>query len=242
MRAHFLLAVALCAPGFACAADSGPQPRAVTPGGLAAVPPPSDAVILFNGKDASGFTKLDGSPSACKAVKGEMVCATGAGNIQSKEKFADAQIHIEFSIPDMPEQKGQMKGNSGAYLQACYELQILDGYQNPTYADGTVGALYGFRAPFVNASRKPGEWQSYDIVFRAPRCDGQGNITRPGSATVLLNGVLVQENTVIDKLGGGCRKPSMCGEGPLLLQDHSGFPGAPHTVMKFRNIWLRKLD
>ena len=242
MRVLFLIAVSLCVLGIASAADDGPQPRVVTPGGLAAVPPPSDAVVLFNGKDASGFTKLDGSPSACKAVKGEMVCETGAGDIQSKATFADAQIHIEFSIPDMPGQKGQMKGNSGAYLQACYELQILDGYRHPTYADGTVGALYGFRPPFVNASGKPGEWQSYDIIFRAPRCDGQGNLAKPGTATVLLNCVLVQENTVIDKKGGGCRKPGMCGEGPLLLQDHSGFPGAPHTVMKFRNIWLRKLE
>lgn len=223
------------------AAQEGPQPRVVTPG-AAPLAPPSDAIVLFDGKNVNGFTKLDGSLNACKAVNGEMVCETGSGDIQSKELFSDAQIHIEFNIPHMPDQKGQMKGNSGAYLQACYELQILDGYQNPTYADGTLGALYGFRPPFVNASRKPNEWQSYDILFRAPKCDGEGKVTQPGSATVFLNGVLVQENTPIDKKGPGCRKETMCGPGPLLLQDHSGFPNAPHTVMKFRNIWLRKLE
>lgn len=237
MRAVFLILSALV-----CLGQDGPQPRVVTPGAVLPLAPPSDAIVLFDGKDASGFAKLDGSPNACTVSDGEMVCASGVGDIVSKEQFSDAQIHIEFNIPSMPDQTGQMKGNSGAYLQACYEVQILDGYQNPTYADGTLGALYGFKPPFVNAARKPGEWQTYDIVFRAPQCDGQGNMTKPGSATIFLNGVLVQENTALDKKGPGCRKDSVCGPGPLLLQDHSGFPDAPHTVMRFRNIWLRKLE
>jgi len=242
MRALLLIAATLAATWTAAAqSGDGPQPRVVTPG-AAANAPPSDAIVLFGGGDTAGFTKLDGSPSACKAVNGEMVCETGSGDIQSKETFTDAQIHIEFNIPNMPNQKGQMKGNSGAYLQACYEVQILDGYRNPTYADGTVGAVYGFRPPLVNAARKPSEWQTYDIVFRGPQCDAQGAIAKPGSATIFLNGVLVQENTVIDKKGPGCRKQSVCGPGPLLLQDHSGFKDAPHTVMKFRNIWIRRLD
>jgi len=223
-------------------AQEGPQPRVVTPGAIRPLTPPSDAIVLFDGKDTTGFTKLDGSPNACTASDGQMICESGTGDIVSKELFTDAQIHIEFNIPDMPNQTGQMKGNSGAYLQACYEVQILDGYQNPTYADGSLGAVYGFKAPLVNAARKPTEWQTYDIIFRAPKCDGQGNTTQPGNVTILLNGVLVQENTVLDKKGPGCRKDSVCGPGPLLLQDHSGFQDAPHTTMKFRNIWLRKLE
>ncbi|MEP7362487.1 MAG: DUF1080 domain-containing protein [Acidobacteriota bacterium] len=238
MRAIFLLAAVSLVHG----ADNGPQPRVVTPGAGGPASPPSDAIVLFDGKDTNAFTKLDGSPIGCKAMKGELVCETGAGDIVSKELFSDAQLHLEFNIPNMPNQKGQMKGNSGAYLQSCYEVQILDGFQNPTYADGTVGAVYGFKPPFVNAARKPTEWQTYDIVYHAPKCDGQGNITKPGSATILLNGVLVQENTMIDKKGPGCKKDSICGPGPLRLQDHSGFKDAPHTLMKFRNIWLRKLE
>jgi len=243
MSPRITLAALFFAAGLAATltAQDGPQPRVVTPGPTPSAPP-SDAILLFDGKTIHGFTRTDGAPNACKAIKGELVCETGSGDIQSKELFSDAQIHLEFNIPDMPNQKGQMKGNSGAYLQGCYELQILDGYQNPTYADGALGALYGFRPPLVNASRKPTEWQTYDILFRAPKCDAQGNLTAPGSATVFLNGVLVQENTPLPKKGPGCRKESICGPGPLLLQDHSGFPNAPHTVMKFRNIWLRKLD
>jgi hypothetical protein len=223
--------------------DPGPQPRIVTPG--AAIPltsPPSDAISLFNGRDMTGWVTADGAPAKCKVNGGEMECATGVGDIYTTELFTDAQLHIEFRIPAMPGQTGQRKGNSGVYLQGCFELQILDGYQNPTYADGTVGALYGFAPPFVNASRKPEEWQSYDIVFRAPRCARDDALSEPGSATVFLNGILVQQNTRFDRKGAGCRKDSLCGPGPLRLQDHSGFPGAPHTVMKFRNIWLRKLD
>lgn len=242
MIARIALALAL-----ACATpaqqDPGPQPRTVTPG--PAIPftsPPSDAVLLFNGRDMTGWVTADGAPAKCKVSSGEMECATGVGDIYTTELFSDAQIHIEFKIPHMPGHSGQRKGNSGVYLQGCYELQVLDGYQNPTYADGTVGALYGFAPPFVNASRKPEEWQSYDIVFRAPKCSRDGSLSEPGSATVFLNGILVQQNTRLGRKGAGCRKDSLCGPGPLRLQDHSGFPGAPVTVMKFRNIWLRKLE
>ena len=219
------------------------QPRVVTPGPEGPITsPPSDAVVLFNGRDMTGWLKDDGGAAQCTVENEEMVCASGSGDVHTQEQFSDAQLHLEFKIPNMPEQEGQMKGNSGVYLQDCYELQVLDGYNNPTYADGTVGALYGFSPPLVNASRKPEEWQSYDIFFRAPRCDRDGAVTEPGFATVLLNGVMVQQNTKLDRKGAGCRKETMCGPGPLRLQDHSGFPNAPHTVMKFRNLWLRKLD
>ncbi|MBK5291775.1 MAG: DUF1080 domain-containing protein [Acidobacteriia bacterium] len=219
--------------------SDGPQPPHVASPGTKA---PSDAVVLFDGKDMSGWAKEDGSPAGCKVEKGEMVCASGVGDIVSKELFTDAQIHVEFNIPLMSAQKGQMRGNSGVYLHSCYEVQILDSYENPTYANGSCGAVYGFAPPLVNASRRPGEWQSYDIIFRAPQCDGTGGMSQAGSVTILHNGVLVQDGTKLDKKGPGCTKASVCGPGPLRLQDHSGFPNAPHTVMKFRNIWLRKLS
>ncbi len=222
----------------AMAQSEAPQPRVVSTVAMR----PSDAVVLFDGKDLSGWTKQDGSPAGCKVDKGELVCASGVGDIVSKEVFTDAQIHLEFNVPLMSAQTGQMRGNSGVFLQSCFEVQILDSYQNPTYPNGSCGAVYGFAPPLVNASRKPGEWQSYDIIFRAAKCDANGGMTQPGSVTMLHNGVLVHDGTRIDKKGSGCSNPTVCGPGPLRLQDHSGFPNAPHTVMRFRNIWLRKLN
>jgi hypothetical protein len=233
--------IALCTVALATAqSQPGPQPRGVTP--AAPGQPPSDATLLFNGKDMTGWHAPEGGPGRCTVRNGEMICPTGAGDISTAALFGDAQIHIEFAVPHMPNQKGQLKGNSGVYLHSCYELQILDGIDNPTYANGSIGALYGFSAPMVNAARKAEEWQAYDIIFRAPRCDAGGNLTAPGSATVLLNGVLVLDQVKIDKKGPGCLAKSICQRGPLRLQDHSGFKDAPHTVMKFRNIWLRNLD
>jgi hypothetical protein len=222
-------------------ADPGPQPRVVTPG-YAPSMRPSDAIALFDGNNVNSWTRKDGSPTGCTVDQGEMVCATGSGDAVSKQTFKDAQIHLEFKVPHMPDQSGQRRGNSGVYLQACYEVQILDSFENPTYADGMLGSVYGFSPPMVNAARKPNEWQSFDIVFRAPRCGADGAVTEPGRVTLMVNGVLVQEGVKIDKKGGGCRLESICGEGPLLLQDHSNFPNAPHTEMRFRNIWLRKLE
>lgn len=218
----------------------GPQPRVVTPGDAAK--PPSDAVVLFGGKDLSGWRNLKGEPSGCSVANGEMVCRTGAGDTVSTQTFLDAQIHLEFAVPHMPEQKGQMRGNSGVYVHACYEVQVLDSYQNPTYADGSLGAIYGTSAPMVNAARKPDEWQTYDMIFRAPRCDAAGSVSQPGQLSILLNGVLIQDHVPITKKGPGCRHENICQAGPILLQDHSGFPGAPDTSMRFRNIWIRKLD
>lgn len=216
-----------------------PQPRVVTPA-AAVGQPPSDATVVFNGKDLSGFRSANGGAAGCTVAKGEIHCRTGSGDIYSVETFTDAQIHLEFAIPDMPGQKGQMKGNSGVYLHSCYEVQLLDSYQNPTYADGTLGAVYGFSPPLVNAARKPAEWQSYDIVFRAPRCDAAGAVSEPGRVTVMLNGVLVQDHVPVAKAGPGCQHRNLCEPGPLRLQDHSGFPGAPDTLLKFRNVWMRK--
>jgi hypothetical protein len=213
------------------------QPRVVDPGdGRTA---PSDAVLLFNGRDMSGWMTKDGKMPACEVGDGVMKCTTGVGDIMTAEKFTNAQIHLEFAVPNMPEQKGQLKGNSGVYLQGKYEIQILDSYQNPTYAHGSLGGLYGQAPPLVNAARRPEEWQSYDIIYRGPQCDAAGNVVKKAVVTVLLNGILVHDHVEIErsvKLGAGCQA------GPLLLQDHSGFKDAPVTRMRFRNIWLRELD
>jgi hypothetical protein len=237
-----LAAAALLMAGGGCAQthDDGPQPRAVDPGGPGRAP--SDAVVLFDGNDLSHWTVAGGGPAKCTIQEGAMACKTGAGDILSKEKFRDAQIHLEFSIPNMPEQKGQLRGNSGVFLQGQYEIQVLDSYHNPTYANGSAGALYGQYAPLVNASRPPEQWQTYDVVFHAPRCGADGRVTKQGTLTLLHNGVLVQDHVEIQKATPGNSADSVCQPGPLRLQDHSGFPGAPVTVMRFRNIWFRPVD
>ena len=208
----------------------------VTPG-KAACDPPSDAIALFNGTDLQGWLSSKGNgPAAWKVENGEIVTVTGAGSIYTERKFSSAQFHLEYWIPNMPDHKGQLKGNSGIYLPTHTEIQVLDGYHNPTYAMGLPGAVYDEHAPLVNASRKPGEWQTYDIVFHAPVCDKRGMVIEEGSVTVLLNGVLVQDNARLRPQKFGCS------EGPLLIQDHSGFKDAPITPMKFRNIWARPLS
>ncbi len=221
--------------------QEAPQPPVVTPGAATVdtAGAPSDALILFNGKDMDGWTRRGGEPAQCQVDSGVMRCASGSGDIQTRRHFHSAQIHLEFATPNMPEQKGQMRGNSGLYLQGRYELQILDSYRNSTYAHGHLGALYGQAPPLANAARPPEEWQSYDVIFHGPRCDTEGSVIAKATVTAILNGVLVQDHVAInasEKLGKGCTA------GPLLLQDHSGFPNAPHTVMKFRNVWLRPLD
>jgi len=217
-----------------------PQPQVVDPG--APGRPPSDAVVLFDGKDVSAWVTRDGSPTRCIVEDGAMVCRTGVGDIFSKEKFRSAQIHLEFAIPSMPGKKGQMRGNSGVYIHGRYEIQILDSYQNPTYPMGACGALYGQSPPLVNASRPPQEWQSYDIVFRAPQCDAAGVLKEHGTLTLLHNGVLVQDHVRILDTRKGCAEGRIGEPGPLMFQDHSGFKDAPDTTMKFRNVWFRRLE
>lgn len=230
------LALALLVTGAAEAQNRKlPQPVPVAPGEHGAAP--SDAILLFNGKDTSGLLRENGSPTGCEAKGGELVCATGSGDVFTTEKYLSAQIHVEFNLPSMPDQKGQLKGNSGVFLHGRYEIQVLDSFENPTYADGALGALYGQAPPLVNAARKPGEWQSFDILFRAPKCGPGGELLDKATVTVILNGVLVQDAVAINKTVA-----ESCQPGPLRLQDHSGFPGAPHTVIRFRNLWMRKLN
>ena len=213
------------------------QPRVVGAGDGAHAP--SDAVRLFNGQNMSGWVTRDGKMPNCEVAENVMTCATGAGDIITTEKFKNAQIHLEFAVPSMPDQKGQLRGNSGVYLQGKYEIQILDSYQNPTYAHGSLGGLYNQAAPLVNAARRPEQWQSFDFIYRGPECDAAGKVTKKAVVTVLLNGILIHDHVSIDqseKAGAGCEP------GPILIQDHSGFKNAPMTKMRFRNIWLRSLD
>jgi hypothetical protein len=231
--------VALATAVLTCVAAGQTQPPVVTPGlgGL----PPSDAVILFDGKDLSHWVHKDGRPAEWTVKGGAMVCNTGTGNIYSREKFGSAQIHVEFAIPLMPQAKGQARGNSGVYLQGRYELQVLDSYKNPTYPDGSAGALYGQHAPLVNASRPPEEWQAYDVVFHAPACNAGGTVSQPGTLTVFYNGVLIQDHATIKGITSGGAKDNPCADGALMLQDHV-HPDVRQTFMRFRNIWYRSLD
>ncbi|MCC7174234.1 MAG: DUF1080 domain-containing protein [Bryobacterales bacterium] len=225
------------APG---SSPDDPQPRVVTPG--KAGQPPSDAIVLFDGKDLSQWTSRDGAALRW-VVKDGAILSTSvtkeSGKSQdliTKQRFGSAQLHLEFSIPNMPGHKGQAKGNSGVYLQSRYEIQVLDSYNNPTYPNGSAGALYGRSSPLVNPSLPPEQWQTYDIVFHAPKCTPDGKFAEPGSLTLFFNGVLVQDHTPVT--GSRACNPE---PGPLLLQDHY-HPEAPNTPIRFRNIWLRPLE
>ncbi|HYK88547.1 MAG TPA: DUF1080 domain-containing protein [Acidobacteriota bacterium] len=208
-----------------------PEPKVTSPGATCGAPP-SDAVVLFDGSDLS---KWDGGGSWI--VKNGVATVSG-GSITTIQSFGDCQLHVEWAVPEKVQGSGQERGNSGIFLQNRYEIQVLDSYQNPTYPDGQAGALYKQYPPLVNACRKPGEWQSYDIIFEAPRFDASGRILKPGYLTVLQNGVLIQNH--IEILGdtawltapGYTPHPS---RQPLGLQDH----GCP---VRYRNIWIRELS
>ncbi|HNY39581.1 MAG TPA: DUF1080 domain-containing protein [Bryobacteraceae bacterium] len=222
-------------PALAEGGKDDAQAKVVTPGTGSA--PPSDAVVLFNGKDLKGWVhSKDASPAKWKAQKGEMVTVTYTGSIQTEQKFRDVQMHLEFKVPPMPNHKGQLRGNSGVYLQGLNEVQIIDGQNNPTYATGQLGGIYDEHAPLANPSRPAGQWQSYDIIYHATKCSERNVPQSDARMTVLLNGVLIQDNVPVRY------KKGMCEPGPLLLQDHSGFKDAPVTEMRFRNIWVRPLN
>ena len=199
--------------------------------------PPSDAVVLFDGKDLSKWTHKDGSAPKWKVENGYAEVVAKSGYIYTREGFGDCQLHVEFAEPVPPKGESQERGNSGVFLMGLYEIQVLDSYENKTYSDGQASAVYGQYPPLVNASRPPGQWQSYDIVFHSPRFDKDGKLFRPARATVLHNGVLVQDNV---KLSGptahGERPPykTHSEKLPLALQDH----GNP---VRYRNIWIREL-
>ncbi len=219
-----------------------PHPAVVTPGEGGA--PPSDAIVLFDGHDLSQWSAahlgsanyVTANPPRWKVENGYVEVVPGAGDIATKEKFGDVQLHIEWATPAEVKGNSQSRGNSGVFLQGRFEVQVLDSYNNPTYADGQAGAIYGQTPPLVNASRKPGEWQAYDIIFQAPVFQGDTLVT-PAYETVFQNGVLVQNHreiigpTVHRQLAKYVPQPA---EDSLALQNH----GNPD---RFRNIWIRRL-
>ncbi|MGB6151780.1 MAG: DUF1080 domain-containing protein [Pricia sp.] len=201
---------------------------------------PSDAIILFDGTDLNQWVSAKDSTAAApwKIVDNDhFEVVPGTGNIQTKMKFGDCQLHIEFSAPDKVESESQGRGNSGLFLQNRYELQILDSYQNRTYRNGQAGSIYKDKAPLVNAMRSPLEWNTYDVIYRAPRFKDGGELDTPATITVLHNGVLVQNNTTINGITyyiGLHNYPSAHGDDVISLQDHG-------NKTQFRNIWLRRL-
>ena len=217
-----------------------PVPKVVTPGldTKNPVAPPSDAIIVFNGKDLSQFENKDGKDAEWKLNKGEgsVTVEKGKGNIHTKQSFGDMQLHIEFREPAVVVGESQGRGNSGIFIQGRYELQVLDCYNNKTYVNGQTGSIYKQAIPLVNVCKKPGEWQVYDVIYTAPRFKEDGSLEKPAYITVLQNNVIVQNHT---ELKGGTEYIGLPtykkhGKAPLELQDH----GNP---VSFRNIWIREL-
>ena len=212
----------------------------VTPGVINA-DAPSDATILYNGRGLGAFQKKDGSPAGWRIdADGAVTDIKGSGDLITKEAFGNCQLHIEFREPAEVKSSGQGRGNSGVYIMGKYEIQVLDSYNNPTYSNGQAGAVYKQHVPLVNASRKPGEWQSYDIIFTAPLFKENGDVESPARVTVIHNGVLIQNNVTILGTTDWVMKPKYkkhAAKLPLMLQDH-GDDGNP---ISYRNIWIRNL-
>jgi hypothetical protein len=204
---------------------------------VAAGRPPSDAIVLFNGKDLSPWASEDGQPAKWKVSDGYLEVVPHSGYIHTRQPFGDCQLHVEFAEPTPPVGEGQGRGNSGVFLMGLYEIQVLDSYQNKTYADGEAGAVYGQFPPLMNASRAPGQWQTYDIIFHGPRFGREGKLLNPARATVLHNGVLVQDNVELSGPTAHHDRPPYKltpDKLPLSLQDHG-------NAVRFRNIWIREL-
>ncbi len=199
---------------------------------------PSDAVVLFDGKDLSQWAGEDRQPAKWKVADGYFEVMPKTGIIHTRQPFGDCQLHVEFSEPVPAKGESQERGNSGVFLHGLYEVQVLDSYENKTYADGSASAVYAQFPPLVNASRPPGQWQAYDIIFHGPRFDKDGKLLRPAHVTVLHNGVLTQDNVELSgPTGHHVRPPYTPGPDklPLALQDH-GYP------VRYRNIWIRELS
>ncbi len=217
-----------------------PQPRIVHPGTASTQEhpgePPSDAVILFDGAALSRWVSVTGGEASWRVEQGYMEVIPGAGDIQTRDHIGDCQLHLEWAAPAKVHGEGQRRGNSGVWLMGRYEIQILDGYENPTYADGTTAAIYGQYPPLVNACRKPGEWQCYDMVWIAPRFNGN-HLLRPAYLTALHNGLVVHHHT---SLFGPTQHRQVASyqphapTAPLRLQDHG-------DAVRYRNIWYRPL-
>ena len=217
-----------------------PAPRVVQTGESFShmAPPPSDAIVLFDGKDLSKWVRSGGGAAAWKLENGYMQVAEKSGSIQTKDRFGDFQLHLEFATPAKVDGNSQGRGNSGVLMNGTYEVQVLDSYQNPTYPDGQCGAIYGQSPPLVNASKPPGVWQSYDIIWENPRWDENGKVIKKANVTVIHNGVILhhrkeyQGNTP-HKENGNYNNPHPS-TAFIQLQDHN-------NPMRFRNVWLRLL-
>ncbi|HEY0612928.1 MAG TPA: DUF1080 domain-containing protein [Chitinophaga sp.] len=224
-----------------------PVPKVVTPGKSAA-DAPADAVLLFNGKNLDEWesVKNPGQPAQWKVADNVITVDKSTGNIQTKKKFTDYQLHIEYRVPANITGTGQARGNSGIFLASIgagdegYELQVLDNYNNATYVNGQAGSIYKQTPPLVNACKKPGEWQAYDVIWTAPRFNDDGSVKSPARVTVIHNGILVQNNTELKgptRYIGKASYEKAHGPSPIKLQAH----GDKSEPLSFRNIWVREL-
>lgn len=222
-----------------------PVPKVVTPGANN-IAPPSDAIVLFDGKNVNEWVAAqDGSPAKWIVEGGVLTVNKAVGNIETKRTFRNYQLHIEWKIPENITGTGQARGNSGVFLastgpgDAGYELQVLDSYNNPTYVNGQAGSIYKQGAPLVNPNRKPGEWQVYDVVWTAPIFNADGSLRTPAYVTVFFNGVLVQNHFELKGETRYVGRPfyKKYDAAPIKLQAHRD----PSEPMSFRNIWIREL-
>lgn len=223
-----------------------PRPAVVTPGATFShlAPAPSDANVLFDGKDLSKWSNAKGDAAQWKIGDGYFEAVRGTGMLRTRDKFADFQLHLEFATPSEVQGSSQNRGNSGVMINGMYEVQILDSYENPTYADGQAAALYGQQPPLVNASKPPGQWQTYEIIFESPRWNSAGELVKKAAVTVIHNGVVVQHRHEYfgrtDGIGGIPHKTLGTYGKPhppavfIELQDHN-------NPIRFRNIWVREL-
>jgi hypothetical protein len=213
-----------------------PVPAIITPGTGSSAP--SDAIVLFDGKNPDQWESDKGGPVGWELKDGILTVKPGLGGIQTKKLFSDCQLHIEWRTPAVVTGEGQGRGNSGIFLQGRYELQVLDSYNNITYSNGQAGSIYKQQMPLVNACLKPGEWQTYDIIFTAPRFNDDGALKSPAYITVLQNGVLVQDHFEIkgstEYIGQPSYKKHALKEA-LFLQEHG-------NNVSYRNIWIRELN
>jgi hypothetical protein len=225
-----------------------PGPKIVTPGATCGAAP-SDAIILFDGKNEDEWVSAqDHTPAQWVVVDGTLMVkkASGVGNIETKRKFKNYQLHLEYKIPANITGSGQARGNSGVFLASTgpgddgYELQVLDAYNNPTYVNGMGGSIYKQSTPLVNPARKPGEWQTYDVVWTAPTFNDDGSLKTPAYVTVLFNGVLVQDHFQLAGQTSYIGKPfyKKYDSAPIKLQAH----GDKSEPLSFRNIWVRELN
>jgi len=219
-----------------------PQPPVVTPGAVPCQDPisaPSDADVLFDGKDLSKWKGVKTDEARWHVSDGVLTVNKGTGSIETKKHYRDFQLHLEWRVPETITGNSQARGNSGVILQGKYEVQVLDNYNNQTYANGQAGSVYKQTAPRVNAMRRPGEWNVYDIIYTAPTFREDGTYRTFPYVTVIHNGIVVQQHTRINgtTVYTGFPPVEPHGDGPIRLQDH----GDPSEAISFRNIWIREL-